>query len=132
MIKNLIAVTATLAVLMAGCASTGVHVDEAKVTQFRDVKTTYGDVVGSLGQPTSSMVASTGNRTIMYVYAHAQVRAATFVPVVGMFAGGMDTTSTSASFTFDRDGVLILHSSTNSQYGTGSGVLSGAATNLTV
>lgn len=128
MIKRVISLTAAgAAILTAGCASTGVHVDEATAAQFQDGRTSYNDVVGALGQPTSNMMASNGERTIMYTYAHAQVRAATLIPVVGIFAGGMDTNSTNAIFTFDSKGVLKSHSTSRSQYGTGSGVVSGAA-----
>ena len=128
MIKRVLSVTSVVAtILLGGCASTGVRVDEAKAAQFHDGRTTYGEVISSLGQPTSDMTASNGERTVMYTYAHAQVRAATLIPVVGMFAGGMDTNSTNAIFSFDSHGLLKSHSTSRSQYGTGSGVVSGAA-----
>ncbi len=103
------------------------HPAPAGPCRTEDGRTSYTDVVGALGQPTSNMMASNGERTIMYTYAHAQVRAATLIPVVGIFAGGTDTNSTNATFTFDSKGVLKSHSTSRSQYGTGSGVVSGAA-----
>lgn len=50
MIKRVISLTAAgAAILTAGCASTGVHVDEATAAQFQDGRTSYTDVVGALG-----------------------------------------------------------------------------------
>jgi hypothetical protein len=86
---------------LVACASTGVRVDEAAVAKFAPGKTTYGEVIQALGPPTTSIVRADGHRVILYTYAQARMRASSFVPVVGLFAGGMDAKSTNVSFEFD-------------------------------
>jgi outer membrane protein assembly factor BamE (lipoprotein component of BamABCDE complex) len=114
---------------LAACASTGVRVDEAAVSKFQPGKTTYLEVVKSLGAPTTSMLMPDGRRMILYTYAQVRMRAASFVPIVGMFAGGADSKSTNVSFNFDAQGVLINDSASQTQFGTGTGLISGAAPN---
>ena len=84
-------------------------------------RTTYTEVVDTLGQPTSQTVNSDGIRSISYVYAQAQVRPATLIPFVGMFVGGADSRSNFVIMQFDGRGVLTDYSSSTSQFGTGTG-----------
>jgi outer membrane protein assembly factor BamE (lipoprotein component of BamABCDE complex) len=114
---------------LVACASTGVRVDEAAVAKFAPGKTTYGEVIQALGPPTTSIVRADGHRVILYTYAQARMRASSFVPVVGLFAGGMDAKSTNVSFEFDTQGVLVNDSTSQTQIGTGTGLISGAAPN---
>jgi outer membrane protein assembly factor BamE (lipoprotein component of BamABCDE complex) len=122
-----ISLFAAASLTLTGCASTGVQVDEAAVAKFEPGKTTYVEVVKALGPPTTSMVRSDGHRVILYTYAQARMRAATLVPLVGLFAGGMDTTSSNVSFEFDTHGVMINDSTSQTQLGAGTGLITGAA-----
>ena len=92
--------------LVAGCATSGRPIDQAVVAGFEPGRTTYQDVIQALGAPTSSFIGPGGRRTIAYSHAQVRTNPATFVPVVGLFAGGTDVHSESAAFTFDRAGVL--------------------------
>lgn len=56
---------------LAGCAATGVKVDEARVRQFERGKTMVSEVVGALGAPTMRMVMPDGMTSIIYTYAEA-------------------------------------------------------------
>ena len=69
--------------------------------------------------PNSVSHASTGITSIAYVYISASPKAATFVPVVGIFAGGANSESTSAVFIFDTDNILQSYSTSNSQSSAG-------------
>ena len=124
---NKILVVLAGGLLLAGCASTGVRVDEKNLQSFKKGETTYSEVVARLGQPTSSTVMADGQRMIMYTYAQAQARPETFIPIVGAFGGGADYKL------FERHayvrfwkGVLTQYSSTQSQFGTGTGLAAGA------
>lgn len=113
------------ALMMTGCVASGVRVTEEQVTQFEKGKSTYSDVVGKLGQPTSMVLTSTGLRVVTYSYVEAAARPATFIPIVGPLVGGADARSNVVMFMFDRDGILANYSTSSSQTGTGFGGASG-------
>ena len=115
-----------LTLAIGGCTSTGVQVDESALTSFEKGKTTISEVVARLGQPTSNILLNTGQRIIGYTYVQAQARPESFIPIIGPLVGGADSRFSNVSLTFDRNGVLESYSSTQSQYGTATGVASGA------
>ena len=49
--------------VLAACASAGVKVDQAKLSQLHKGKSTYNEVIETLGQPTQTMVADNGDKT---------------------------------------------------------------------
>lgn len=105
---------AAIAIILAltGCASVGTPIDKAHVAEVERGKTTYSDVVAKFGKPTVVSTSDTGEKIVIYSYAHAQVKGATFIPIVGLFAGGMDTTADTVTFTFDKNDVLLTKSTT--------------------
>lgn len=113
------------AAALGGCAASGVKVSDDQLGSFVVGTTTEADVLGRLGTPTTRTRNSDGTVVLQYVYAEAQVRAATFVPIVGLFAGGTDVKSNAVNLTFGPDGKLKSSSSTASSYGTGMGASSG-------
>ena len=110
-----------LALLVSGCATVGKEIAPSQLAGFRKGETTIDEVVARLGTPTASSVTSTGQRTLSYVFAHTQVRPATFIPIVGLFAGGADSRSSVVVFTFAPDGRLQEYVASQSQVGTGTG-----------
>ncbi len=108
-------------VSLVGCAaSSGVQVAPEKVSQFKVGVSTEPEVIAALGPPTGTTVNGEG-RMITYTGATAQVRGATFIPIVGLFAGGHDIKSSSTVFKFGIDGKLKDVSTTNSNTGTSLG-----------
>jgi outer membrane protein assembly factor BamE (lipoprotein component of BamABCDE complex) len=105
------------ALMLAGCVSSGTKVDTTQIASFQKGKTTYAQVVQALGPPISVSTLSDGTRIIGYGYVHAEPRAASFIPVVGLFAGGADAQSQSVIFTFGPDGTLRDYSTTTSKVG---------------
>ena len=59
------------------------------------------------------------------MYQNTRVRAITLIPYVGMIAGGADTKSDTATFSFDKNGILTDYTSTQSNIGVDTGLLSG-------
>lgn len=106
-----------LAATLAGCMSTGVKVDPDQAAAFRPGVTTKQEVVSRLGAPTVQSTLPDGTSILVYSFAAAQARPASFIPIVGMFAGGADVKSSSYSFQFGPDGVLKGLSSTAAQSG---------------
>jgi hypothetical protein len=113
--------TAALVAIVAGCASSGVKVTDAQLAQFTRGKTTLAEVLAALGPPTSRMRANDGSTMLQYVAAQASVRPASFIPVVGMIAGGSDIKSSVVALRFDQKDVLLTIDQAESQYGTGMG-----------
>jgi len=116
------------ALCLAACgSSSGTKVDAAQMSQFKIGETTYDQVIQTLGPPASTVQKSDGARALVYSHVDANVRGATFIPVVGLFAGGADVKSQAVTFTFNPDGTLREYATTESQACSGNGVMSGAS-----
>jgi hypothetical protein len=112
--------------LLSGCGmATGVRIEESQLSQFQAGKTTYPQVISALGPPTSSSVSSTGDRTISYTSFRYQTRPETFIPYVGLFVGGADTSNSTVVFVFGRDGILQRYDSSSGAVGSAMGGMSG-------
>lgn len=111
--------------VLVGCAATGVKISDDQLASLHKGETTLAQVLASFGPPTSKIKAADGTTTLQYVYAEHKVRAASFVPVVGLFAGGADIRTSVASLRFNPDGTLLDVTSAESQYGTGIGASAG-------
>jgi hypothetical protein len=94
------------------------------VSQFKVGVTTYSDVAARLGKPSSVSVMSNGTRIVAYVGFKSHVKAATFIPIVGLFAGGATGDTSVATFAFGPDGVLQSSSATNAQVDCSVGIIS--------
>jgi hypothetical protein len=101
-----ICAAAAAALLLSGCASSGTKVSEQQVQAFQKGTSTRAQVVAALGAPTSTLVQSDGTRIDVYMHIQASANAASFVPIVGLFAGGATGSTDSATFTYDAAGTL--------------------------
>ena len=113
---------------LVGCAATGVKVSDDQLAGLRKGESTVEQVTAALGPPTTKTRLSNGMTILHYVYAEARVRGATFIPIVGAFAGGSDVRSNVAILRFDSAGKLIDVTSSESQRGTGTGFSAGPIT----
>jgi hypothetical protein len=112
--------------LLAACAASGVKVTEEQAQQFKVGTSTYSDVVGVLGPPTTTSVSSDGTRTAMYNYSAVRSQAQNFIPYIGGLVAGYDTQASSVTFTFNNRGILASTSSTETGVGTGTNLAAGA------
>jgi hypothetical protein len=110
---------------ISGCTTVGKELTQDQLVDFKAGETTIDDVVAKLGAPTSSSVTATGQRTISYVFAHAQARPGSFVPFIGLLIGGTDSRSSMVIFIFDADGKLQNYHASQSQLGSGTGAAAG-------
>jgi outer membrane protein assembly factor BamE (lipoprotein component of BamABCDE complex) len=115
------AVVFAIGILVSGCASTGVYVDPDRLSAFERGVTTRAEVEAALGRPTMAQALQDGKAVLTYTYADAQIRPASFIPVVGMFAGGSDVRADSVSIFFDAQGRFESSQSTTSEYGSSVG-----------
>ena len=114
-----------LGIALAACASTGREIKPEQVAQLKKGETTLDQAVAILGKPTSRTMTSDGTTVLGYVYARAQARPETFIPIVGAFVGGADTYGTSVMLFFDKAGVLQQYTASETATGTGQGLASG-------
>ncbi len=124
--------------LLSGCASSGnpAVLDQAAVGQIKEGVSTKEDVSRLLGKPntmgrgagtlpgvTSLPLTLQGNYEV-WIYQHVSVEtdAATFIPIVGLVAGGATAQTTSLTLYFNEKGVVqyLQTSSSESHSGMGS------------
>lgn len=105
-----------LAVPLGGCASSGVNVTAEQVSSLEKGKTTYQEVVAKLGPPTTISQSSDGTMMAAYTYSAYETSPATFIPYVGMFAGGGTARARTVLMRFDSSGVLADYTASDSQY----------------
>ena len=98
------ALTVWLIAAASPCNAAKVTVDQ--MAQFKAGVATYADVTGKLGRPTTIEAASDGTKTVTYSTTKTRVKGATFVPIVGLFAGGATAEVSLVRFSFDPAGVL--------------------------
>lgn len=106
-------------IILSGCAASGVKVSEQQAQNFQVNKSTYSEVVASLGQPTQTSVDSAGIRIATYSYSSMSSRPENFIPYIGPFVGGYDQKTASVTFTFDSRGLLKNTTSSQGNLGTG-------------
>lgn len=107
--KNLLPLLA-LVLLVSGCASVGRKIDPAAASQIKNGQN-MADVRGLIGAPDQVTRDGNGNETWMYLYSRASVKGATFVPIVGAFAGGVNTQNQSVVVVFANGVVSHVQSS---------------------
>jgi outer membrane protein assembly factor BamE (lipoprotein component of BamABCDE complex) len=121
MLKSMAVVA--LAVLLSGCASTGndkVRTETMDTVSTKVVKgTTTKDQVKALyGEPTAVSLTDAGSEVWTYEYAHGTSNAAIFVPIVGLFAGGVNVNKNEVVFIFDKNNIMQNFTVHASQYET--------------
>ncbi len=91
--------------------------------------TTYTEIVEKYGKPMQTEMSSDGSRVLVYSVSKTRLKVATFVPVVGLFAGGAKADVTTQRLQFGPDGKLtnVVSSATHVDCGvwggcSGSGV----------
>ena len=111
---------------LAACTSSGgTQVTQGQINQFQIGKTTYEQVLSALGQPSARGQKADGSKVLVYTHTESTVRGATFVPVVGLFAGGADAHAQSVAFAFDTNNILKDYTTSQAQACTGNGVIGG-------
>jgi outer membrane protein assembly factor BamE (lipoprotein component of BamABCDE complex) len=94
------------ALVLGGCVSQGRQFDDSAVASFHKGRTTYAEVVSTMGPPLASATESNGELAIIYRYAHAYARPETYIPIIGPLVGGANATAKSVTFVFDRRRIL--------------------------
>lgn len=94
------------AVLVDGCASAGTKIEQSSVSQIQKGKTTKPEVIALLGAPMSASLMGDGKEMMMWSYAQTQIKGATLIPIVGIFAGGSNTKMTTFQVILNKDKIV--------------------------
>jgi len=95
----------TLALLLAGCASQGTHMDTGKLNQLKPGISTMADAEALLGKPQSIARHPDGSTTLGYSFSSVQTDAKSMIPVLGTFLGKGTTSNVEyTGLNFDRAG----------------------------
>ena len=92
------------AICLASCASVGTPIAQQNVSQIKPGVTTEADLVRMFGAPSTKTLDSSGKTLLGWIYSAAQAKPASFVPVVGAFAGGTDVQVQQLSVLIGKDG----------------------------
>ena len=99
-------VTGALALAISATAVAGSR-KPIDLADFKVGVSTSAEIIGKLGKPNTVEQSSDGHKTLTYSSSRTHVKGATFVPIVGLFAGGATGDVTWDRFEFGSDGVLI-------------------------
>lgn len=86
-------------------AKQGKQVTPEAALQFKEGVTTEGEILSKLGQPTG-MSMHGGMKFLTYSGMQMQMKGASFIPIVGAFAGGSDYKMSMAIYQIGANGVL--------------------------
>lgn len=111
--------------MVSGCASYGNKIDANYASSIKKGVTTESQVVQALGNPMSVGLAPDGQRFALYMYTYAQAKASSYIPVVGLFAGGSDAESQMLQIWYDANGVVTNYSYNKSNTELKTGIMSG-------
>jgi len=118
-----------LCVSIVGCATVGRKLDQSSVDRIQKGKTSQQEVLAWLGSPDQIMRIN-GMETFSYRYVRAAAKPATYIPIVGAFAGGVNMQQQVVVVAFDEAG--IVRNIVSNQGGTesGYGLSSGSAASI--
>jgi hypothetical protein len=96
-----------VALILVACSSAGRRIDMKYVSYIKKGVTTEQRILERLGKPYSTITSSSGSRVHTYMHSKSKVKASTFIPVVGLFTGGVNTKSTVLRITIDQQTGLV-------------------------
>lgn len=123
------AFAAALVMSSAAWAGSKNKLTDEDVAKLQIGSTMYSEIVEKYGKPMQTEMSSDGSRVLVYSVSRTRLKATTFVPVVGLFAGGAKADVTTQRLQFGPDGKLsnVVSSATHVDCGvwggcSGSGV----------
>ncbi len=111
--KRIVFVICLVTVVVSGCSynlGNKALTDVGRYMMLQPNVSTKRDVYAQFGQPHDVRQDS---RVWVYYYTKATMHGATFVPIVGLLAGGLNTDNTITRFSFDEGGRYTEVSSSN-------------------
>ena len=94
------------AAMMIGCMSSGKKIEQSKVDKLQKGVTTRAQLEQEMGPPDEVFPQENGKRMLVYRYLSAKAKGTSFIPIVGMFAGGSDTRRQTFTVIVDKGGIV--------------------------
>lgn len=94
-----------LALALAGCASAGTMVTPQQAAQFKPHQNTCQQVRNVFGQP-DAIDEKNGKSVMTYMRSDITPNAASYVPVIGYFAGTVQAKSHKVEFVCGKSGII--------------------------
>lgn len=103
-----LAMVVILVLVAAGCVTMGNRKldDVSNYLQLKEQQSTKANVYATFGQPHDVRQLDSGNTVWVYYKVHTRPSAWTYVPFIGIAAGGSAREMTFAHFAFDQAGTL--------------------------
>jgi outer membrane protein assembly factor BamE (lipoprotein component of BamABCDE complex) len=108
--------------LVSGCMSVGRPIDQNAANQIKEGVTTKDEVAHLMGQPYQVARKSGGITEFTYIFVQASPKASSFIPFVGVFAGGANVSQQTLVVAFDDTNVVKSVTSTASAGDSGYGL----------
>lgn len=111
---KIFAVILAVVLSLSGCATIGnEQISRYETTSKIEIgKSTKADVRALVGEPTKVNFQENGKEIWEYKFSKGHIKPATFIPLVGIFAGGMKVEGNTLTIMFNNAGVV-------EKYGTG-------------
>ena len=119
------AIAYAICLVLQGCVTIGTKTDPNIVSTFKPGVTTIAEAEAKLGPPNQTTRNADGSTLIQYIYITSHANAASYVPVVGLFAGKGISDNVTRNLTFDKSGRFV--SSTTSHGHTEAGLMGSAS-----
>ena len=93
--------------LITSCATTtGKRIDGTKIGEIKKGRTTRTEVISLFGNPENITNSADGTTVFTYSFASAGATPVSYIPVIGLFAGGMNIENESLLITFDENNTV--------------------------
>ena len=111
---------ACAALVLSGCTTMGNErmkgqTQSSVATKITEGKTTKAQVVAAYGDATAVSFTDSGNEIWTYTYTRAVPTAQTFIPIVGLFTAGADTTTNNLVILFNGNGIVSKYTMSETQ-----------------
>jgi outer membrane protein assembly factor BamE (lipoprotein component of BamABCDE complex) len=100
---------------LSACATSGNPdvANQAVISKIEKGKTTQEQVRQLLGEPQVKTNLKDDTEQWEYAYVDMKLKGATFIPIVGLFAGGGNADVKGATFTFDKNRVVSSYTTSD-------------------
>jgi outer membrane protein assembly factor BamE (lipoprotein component of BamABCDE complex) len=121
--KQLIIVGVVVSLMLTGCATSGVRIDQDKVAQIKENVTTEQEVIRLLGSPYTKTLSSDGKIMMFYQYTKVKNRASNFIPIMNLMTGGMDMQQQMLTVLIGKNGKVEKYTLNDSATAVNSGIV---------
>lgn len=103
--------------LLAACATAGSPSvkDQSRISQIKKNETTQDQIVELFGQPQVKKTKEDGTEVWEYAYVETAVTGATFIPIVGLFAGGANSKVDGIEIEFNRNNLVSKYATSTGE-----------------